>query len=294
MYRAEDVGAIYWATFATSPRHSSWNGNHWLPEATEPPVEAIVGALTGNGPPLSVYFLTDDATTHVGAIDVDDAEGWPTVEKITIALLEADVVAYPEHSRRGGHIWIVADRRLPAIAFRFALMAAVEKAGFNPSDPHIELRPNTDRHSSIFAGGALRAPWMAHPATGERYGLLNPLTMQPLHPKIAGALLRLDHADHRAVAALAERHVPPALEPEQPARRHEQGSVTDVLQRGWGVVARPGQSIRCPLHDDQHPSMKIAPDDRRAWCHAPACVLYEDGRGVTAWRLEQLANGVAA
>lgn len=295
-YRAADVAAVYVANFSTSPRHSTFTGDHWLPQPTEPTTEAVVSALTGEGAPISFYFLGDDSTTHVGAIDVDTEDGWTAIEAITTVLLDAGVQCYPEHSRRGGHLWIAADRRLPAIVFRFAIMAAIEQARLDPSDPHLEVRPSTDRRTSDYAGGALRGPWMRHPATGERYGLLDPRTMRPLHAKVAGALLDFEQADHRAIGALAERYVPRIVAAPRsvPNRHREQGSVTAALERGWGVLTTPGRSIKCPLHDDQHPSLKVAPDDLRAWCWSPSCVLNENGRGVTAWRLEQLAAGAAA
>ena len=298
-YTAEEVATIYWATFATGPRHSIWNGVHWEPRATEPVAGTIVDALAGDGPPLSTYFLSDDATTHCGAIDVDDEHGWEVIEKTTVVLTDANVICYPEHSRRGGHLWIVADLRLPAIVMRYAMMAAVERAGFDPSSPSIEIRPSTHRRTSDYAGGALPAPWMAHPATGQRYGLLDPHTLRPLHPKIAGALIGFQQADHRAVSALAEGYMPASIQP-QPRRpvatssRPDDTGITAILEREWGIAAHAGQSIKCPLHDDRHPSFKIAADDRRAWCHSPACVAHEGGRGITPWRLDQLAKGVAA
>jgi len=43
-YTAEEVATIYWATFATGPRHSIWNGVHWEPRATEPVAGTIVDA----------------------------------------------------------------------------------------------------------------------------------------------------------------------------------------------------------------------------------------------------------
>jgi hypothetical protein len=296
-YTAESVATYYTALFFTSDRHSIWGGQHWQPQSTEPPTEVIVAALAGDGPSVSVYFMADDATTHVAAIDIDAEQGWPAIELITARLLDAGVVAYPEHSRRGGHIWIVADRRLPAIVWRFALMAAIEAAGLDPASKSIELRPNTHRRSSEYAGGALRAPWMAHPATGERFGLLDPRTLRPLHQKVAGALLDFVQADHRLVSALAERYMPVKMAP-TPITRHKPAAqtegITDVLGRAWGIDAHAGQSIRCPLHNDRHPSFKIARDDLRAWCHSPACIAHENGRGITPWRLAQLAPGVAA
>lgn len=292
----EDVATFYWPTFAGAPRHAAFVGEHWLPQAGAPTTEAIVSALAGDGPSLSVFFLSDDSKTHVFALDVDADDGWPTVERIASGLLEAGVACYIEHSRRGGHLWVIVDRPIPAIVGRRALMAAIEAAGFDPSDKRLEIRPSTDRHTSEFAGGSLRAPWMAHPATGERFGLLDPSTGQPVHRKVAGALLALEFAPAASVAALAERYVP-RLIPRASATNvadarseREPGSVSAVLAARFGLQVVPGRSCRCPFHPDRNPSMKVAADDRRAWCHAPTCPAYENGRGITAWQAARLAS----
>ncbi len=293
MTAASDVAAVYWSTFAGAPRYSAWNGQHWQPEQGEPAGEVIVAALTGDGPPLSAFFLDDTDRTHVLALDADAEDGWPAIERIAAALLAAGVVCYTERSRRGGHLWIVVDRVIPAIVGRRALMAAIAAAGLDPADPHLELRPSSDRHTSPFAGGSLRAPWMPHPTTGARYGLLNPATSEPLHPKVAGALLALELADAAAVAALAERYSPPrtiTTAARSVGADRTPGAVSAVLAERFGVAAVPGRSIRCPFHEDRHPSMRIAADDRRAWCHAPDCEAHEGGRGITAWQAARLAG----
>lgn len=292
-YRPEDVATIYWSTFSTAPRYSAWDATagHWTPCRGEPTTEIIIAALAADGPPLSAFFLNDESMTHVLAMDVD-ADDWPAVEGIAQALLTADVSCYTEHSRRGGHLWVISDDIMPAIVGRRALKAAAEAAGFDPDDKRLEIRPSTDRHGTEYAGGSLRTPWMAHPATGERFGLIDPSTGHPLHQKVAGALLALRLADHRAIARLAERYVPRAL-PSRPTRstpRPDDVGISAVLAERFGLEATPGHSVRCPFHDDRNPSMKIAADDRRAWCHSPACEAYEDGRGITAWQAARLAG----
>ena len=290
MTAAEDAAELYWSTFSGAPRYAVWAGGHWTPLAGRPTDETIVAALAGDGPPLSGFFLDDDSTARVFAIDVD-ADAWPLIEAVAERLLRAGVSCYIEHSRRGGHLWVIANAPVRAITGRYALMAAIEAARFNPAAKEIEVRPSSDRHSSEFAGGSLRLPWMRHPETGQRYGLLDPSTGQPLHPKIAGALSAIRPADGNALARLAERYVPPAL----PAvvRRPflpDAGGISTVLSERFGIEAQPGHSIRCPFHPDHRPSMRIAPDDRRAWCHATACVANEDGRGITAWQAARLAG----
>jgi hypothetical protein len=68
--------------------------------------------------------------------------------------------------------------------------------------------------------------------------------------------------------------------------------VSEVLRRDYGLEARPGRAVRCPFHDDRHPSLSVLPDDRRAYCHAPTCRL--SGRGADAWALAHMAIGAVA
>lgn len=55
------------------------------------------------------------------------------------------------------------------------------------------------------------------------------------------------------------------------------GSVTAALAARYGLAARPGRSVRCPVHDDRHASLSILRDDRRAICHAPTCAWASPG-----------------
>jgi hypothetical protein len=291
---AEDVAELYWSTFVPAPRYAAWTGGHWTPVAGRPSDAEIIAALAADGPPLSGFFLADDDTTHVLALDVD-AEDWQAVMAVSSALGRCGIAAYPEHSRRGGHVWIVLDRPVPAVLGRRALQAALEAADLDPTDRHLELRPSTDRHTSEFAGGSLRLPWMPHPATGQRYGLLDPATGASLHPKIAGSLLAVRLADSSAVARLAEGYIPRRPITYPPARhepREAGPGICAVLADRFGIEAAPGRRVRCPYHDDHSPSLKIALDDQRAWCWSHSCEANEDGRGITPWQAARLA-GVA-
>jgi len=60
----------------------------------------------------------------------------------------------------------------------------------------------------------------------------------------------------------------------------DEGSVTAALSTRYGLEARPGRSVRCPVHDDRHASLSVLADDRRAVCHADGCAW--SGRGVIA------------
>jgi DNA primase len=81
---------------------------------------------------------------------------------------------------------------------------------------------------------------------------------------------------------------------ESPIERFNRSvSVSDVLRRDYGTEARAGHAVRCPFHDDQHPSLAIFADDRRAYCHAPSCWAYSAGRGRDAWDLAGQIRGLA-
>jgi DNA primase len=68
--------------------------------------------------------------------------------------------------------------------------------------------------------------------------------------------------------------------------------VTTVLARQYGLDAVPGRTVRCPAHEDRHASLSVLPDDRRVYCHSPACPLNDGGRGADAWALASLAGPV--
>lgn len=307
MYDSRDNGSVpttavvlYRDLFMATPRHAIWNGRHWLPRDADASVRLVQRALAGTGPPLATYFLDDDSMSTVGAVDLDSPDGWDRALAIVGALSRANVPSYAEPSRRGAHVWLTVDAKLPAIVLRYAVLAAVVGAGLNPADPTVEIRPSTSTRSSRFAGGSLRLPWMRHPASGIRYGLYDPSTMRPiLDGDFSVALCRLAAADSAALALLAQRYVPrPSFRkrmsaatksPHSVSARQPQ-SVSRALYEAWGVNVVPGRSTRCPLHDDRQPSLRVAADDLRAWCFSPTCVLNEGGRGVTAWRLYQLAE----
>jgi DNA primase len=70
--------------------------------------------------------------------------------------------------------------------------------------------------------------------------------------------------------------------------------VSEVLRRDFGLEARPGRAVRCPFHDDRHPSLSILTDDRRAYCHAPSCWAHGSGQGRDAWDLAHAVTGAVA
>jgi hypothetical protein len=105
------------------------------------------------------------------------------------------------------------------------------------------------------------------------------------------ALIDFAEAERRRRARTSRRR---EVSSESPIERFNRSvTVSDVLRRDYGTEARPGRAVRCPFHDDKHPSLAIFTDDRRAYCHAPSCWAHNDGRGRDAWDLAGQIRGLA-
>lgn len=111
-------------------------------------------------------------------------------------------------------------------------------------------------------------------------------------PKGAGARDLIGDADPatgaRLVAWLLEEWTLPVGRPGplvtiDPPRRsyapRDTGSVSDALLALGVANARPGRTVRCPMHADRHASLSILRDDARVVCKSASCEWA--GRG--AW-----------
>jgi hypothetical protein len=297
------IADVYLATFA--PRTDAYVravNRTWI-AVREPLTSAVLIEAFTRTPrvALSAYMLNGDSTSHVMALDVDTEDGLGIACRVQRVMASAGVPAYVEPSRRGAHLWCtLAGEPLQGIVLRRALRTFLAEAGVEPS-PKVELRPAQDRLPGPDSlGSALRLPTMPHPATGQRFPLYDEAGTS-LGLKWAPLLLAYDLAPSAPILAAAERWRAPnaATGPSS----HQAGEtpieafnatvgVSQVLAREWGVAnVVPGRSVRCPAHDDRSPSLSIARDDRRAWCHSPACDLHgPDGAGHDAYSLATLAR----
>jgi hypothetical protein len=299
---ALQIATIYLATFAPrTDAYAAHTGSGWIAVHAELTPELLIGCLTEGRPvSISAYMLAPDSTSHVLALDLDLSDGLELARRVQRVMANAGVPGYVEPSRRGAHLWCVLAARLPGIVLRRALRTFVADAAIAPT-PQVELRPAQDRLARPDSiGSALRMPTMPHPLTGLRYPLHDPGGTS-LGLKVAPMLLSIELASPSAIVTAAERWSEPALPPVR-GHLHDGPSpievfnarvgVSAVLSREWGVPnAVPGRSIRCPAHDDRSPSLSIAPDDSRAWCHSPSCDLHgPNGAGHDAYGLVELAR----
>lgn len=299
----QQVAAVFIATFAArDDTYTRWSGKQWVRIREELTPARIVQAFTERVP-LSAYTVGADNLTHVAAIDVDFEDEGATAMRIARTMMAHGAPAFVEKSRRGAHVWLCLDERVPAIVARRALRSFIQLAGIE-YDPKIELRPGSDRLSEDDGVGfALRMPTMPHPATGKRYPLCDPESGAPIGASLGEMLLALEYVPAGVMGAIAEQWTPPMLRPEEldhydrPPRSHSPGpkeSASDILRDLWHVMnARPGKAVKCPAHDDQHPSLSITRDDERAICHSPTCDLNNNGRGRGTWELRKMAPAAA-
>lgn len=309
---AESVARAYVETFAgRSDAYVRWTGTGYI-AVREPLTAAVALAAVRGRRPVGGYFLALDNRSHVAAIDLDRPDGWDIACRVGKWLWAEFVPAYIERSLAGrAHLWIVVGSdstnelaRLPGFVLRFALRATLEAAGVDGLAA-IELRPGSDRLSRPDGlGHSLRLPTMPHKTTGERHPLCDPRTGDPVGQIMSEMLAALERAPASRIVDLAERYRPLAAPVVETARLPFASSghgaiyrfnahvgVCEVLRREYSVErAVPGRTVRCPCHDDRAPSLSIARDDSRVWCHAPSCELSADGRGQDAYGLWALAK----
>jgi hypothetical protein len=309
--RHEDIALAYLAQFAgRTDAYSPWvpndEGGQWIARREPLTPAVVIGAFRSKRPVGAYVAGVPDAeghiTSHLACLDVDiEPGGLLIADRIGRAMRKTGIPAYIETSRRGAHLWVLLDRPLPCPVIRRALRVLIEAAGVEP-DPKIELRPGQDHLSGPEGlGNALRMPLMPHQTTGVAGELMEP-GGRIVASRISEAVTNVEWASAAIVEEWAERWIDPAppLPARDPSERPDKSierfndavGVCEVLIQDWGAErAIPGRAIRCVAHDDHNPSLSIMRDDRRVFCHQPACLLNNDGRGRDAWDLAQLAPG---
>jgi hypothetical protein len=295
---ALDAAATYAATFSgRMDVYAAWNGDHW--QAVREPLtpDKILQAFETSSP-LSAYLLDTDSRSHVACLDIDRDDGYELGKAFGRRLSQLGGIGYIERSARGCHFWIPLEWPLPAVLIRRALRALIAEAGL-PDDRKIELRPASDRlNDEDSLGHCIRMPTMPHQRTHKRYRLVSN-GGEIMSGKLVEMMLDIEPCPVAIFHDAAERAPLPKLTGAPKDLRFPHGppaetdSVSEILRNLWGVPnAQPGRAVRCPAHDDRHPSLSIAKDDQRVWCKSGSCLLSGDGgeRGLGAHQLTKLAK----
>lgn len=281
--------------------YSAWTPDGWRPVRKEMTVEVIADALLGAQPAISTYFIDTDNTTHVAAVDFDSDDGAELASRMALAMRSDGAHPYLERSRRGAHLWLPLDAKHPARQVRAALLYWCETSDMprvnGKVDPKVELRPAADAIPDGGVGHALRMPLMPHPKTGQRFRLTD-AAGEALPKRLSDIVSAVEQTRSSVIDQVAMLYRPridpsgiPASYRTPKAYRPDDASASEILTTLWGAGnARPGRAIRCPAHDDIHPSLSILKDDKRAVCHSPSCILHNDGKGRGTWELQQLAS----
>lgn len=213
---------------------------------------------------LSGYATAGWYALHKGqcrwlCFDADDQVGWAGLHRLQAALATDGIAAHREHSRRGGHLWVLLDEWLPADAARRVGLAYLERLDLAGT---IELYPRQD-HAPY--GSLVRGPLGVHRLAGRRYRF-------DLAGEVAEQLMTLWHG--RAVAAQFRTFDRPRevrdirAAPPPPRRRPAHGGspiaqlnrLLDVWELASSVTHLDSQTGMgsCPLHPpDRHPSFGV-------------------------------------
>jgi hypothetical protein len=245
--------------------------------------------------------------SHVLAFDFDTEDGMEQAYALATTMNGLGIAAYVETSRRGAHLWSPIDRPLPAKTIRRAARSLLESAlPEDAQDPHIEIRPGSDTVDASLKDGKvvgdgvghpLRMPCMPHPKTGKPGQMLG-ADRQTMGETLSLVLLNIEQTpagliEHRGtlwsptIKSLPKDYRKTKYTGPDP---YEDASASEILMRLWDVQnARPGKAVKCPAHDDKHPSLSILLDDKRAICKSPACLLNNDDRGRGTYELTAMA-----
>jgi hypothetical protein len=141
----------------------------WIYEDCAPQLVAahLAGELT-----LALSSTSVRACSRWACLDVDVPGSLPQLVALRAALAELGLPSLVEASRRGGHLWLLCDESVPAVALRFALAQALaEASAMGVEIPAHELYPDAIGTGRL--GHAVRLPLGVHRRTGRRYPLFD-------------------------------------------------------------------------------------------------------------------------
>ncbi len=211
---------------------------------------------------LGAYALSQDSTASWICFDADEPTQWQTLLSAATRLEQESVPAYPEISRRGGHLWLFLVEKIPGrlirqLASGLAATFGLEGMEFFPKQNELTTGP----------GSFVRLPLGMHQKTGRRYHFITP-DGSPLAPTIREQMAIL--ASPLPIPEWAfeayKSHIEPVGKPEPvrlspttaktlSGRIKETVTVYDFVSQYVELDDR-GRG-HCPFHDDKHKSFAV-------------------------------------
>jgi hypothetical protein len=123
---------------------------------------------------IGLYAINPETQTSKWlAIDADFDGALEDLKKIQAAMVEDGLNPALEESRRGAHLWLFAEKPLPAGELRRYVLAVAARLNIvvkgNGQAEGIEIIPGQDRVKPGMYGNAIRAPLGIHRTSGQRY-----------------------------------------------------------------------------------------------------------------------------
>ena len=298
-----EVAEVYEAMWCPrTDAYADWtdtDGGHWYAVRHPLTPDIVEAALLKKRRPISAYMEDSAGLTHVLAVDIDRDDGWDVGMRLAATADKDGCHLYPEHSRRGCHLWGMVTEQLPGPTVHAALVYWMDRTDrVVAKDLKVEIMPKPVSRGPDTLGFALRLPMMAHQRTGQWYPLCG-MDGQPLGKRIRDILLAVEDTPAEVVRTAASKapnpvdlnRLPFEIRPPRVRRPDEEPSASELLASVWGVVnALPGRAVKCPRHEDRNPSLSVARDDHRVFCKSPECEWYRDGKGVGSLELALLAE----
>jgi len=113
---------------------------------------------------VGTYVIDEQGTCRFAVFDADREDGLQVLTQLQTCLAGLSIPSYLEHSRRGGHLWVLlASLVTPAHLRRWLLPSCPEGVEFYPK-----------QEVSAGYGSLMRVPFGVHRLTGKRYGFAGP------------------------------------------------------------------------------------------------------------------------
>lgn len=219
----------------------------------------LLGELTAGW-----YALDEENTVRWAALDADEAEGLQQLQRAGLVLEDWGWPSYLEDSRRGGHLWIFFPSTAPVGARAVRLVLDHLLKTLDLTD-RVERFPKQDTLTEEGLGNLMRGPLGVHRACGERFGFLDPRTLEPVGgnlseqlqymtgfrtvsgAQVADALARILEEERRTRRTSREGRKRRSLDREPiEALKEEMGPVYDFVSQ-YVELDEKGRG-HCPFH----------------------------------------------